>query len=319
MPDTIDHDRLFKELLTTFFFEFIELFLPEVAAYLDRDSIVFLDKEVFTDVTSGTTHQVDILARARFRDAQRYFLLHVEDQASQQADFPERMFKYFGRLFEKHGLYVYPIVLFSYERPLRAEPDRFRVDFPDLTVVDFRFRVIQLNRLDWRTFVNQPNPIAAALMSKMKIAPRDRPRVKLECLRLLATLRLNPAKSRLISGFVHTYLRLSAAEIQIFERQMETLAPEERQPMLELTNEWIEKGLEKGREEGLEKGREEGEKRGAVREAQALLFRLGRKRLGIPTPEVQARVAAIEDRARLEDLCERVLDVETWQDLLSAE
>ena len=38
---TIDHDRLFKELLTTFFVEFIELFFPKLAAVLERDSIVF--------------------------------------------------------------------------------------------------------------------------------------------------------------------------------------------------------------------------------------------------------------------------------------
>jgi hypothetical protein len=51
----IDHDRLFKELLTTFFVEFLDLFLPEVCAYLEQDSTEFLDKEVFTDVTSGRT------------------------------------------------------------------------------------------------------------------------------------------------------------------------------------------------------------------------------------------------------------------------
>jgi hypothetical protein len=28
----MDHDRLFKELLTNFFFEFIELFVPQMAA-----------------------------------------------------------------------------------------------------------------------------------------------------------------------------------------------------------------------------------------------------------------------------------------------
>lgn len=32
----IDHDRLFKELLTTFFVEFLELFLPEVVTYVER-------------------------------------------------------------------------------------------------------------------------------------------------------------------------------------------------------------------------------------------------------------------------------------------
>ncbi|MDB9313676.1 hypothetical protein PN462_11245 [Spirulina sp. CS-785/01] len=49
----IDHDRLFKELLSTFFIEFLELFFPAVLDYLDPDSIKFLDKEIFTDVTSG--------------------------------------------------------------------------------------------------------------------------------------------------------------------------------------------------------------------------------------------------------------------------
>ena len=56
----IDHDRLFKELLTTFFVEFLELFLPEVLAYLERDSIQFLDKEVFTDVTVGERYEADL-------------------------------------------------------------------------------------------------------------------------------------------------------------------------------------------------------------------------------------------------------------------
>ncbi len=53
MTNNIDHDRLFKELISTFFVEFIELFFPQVMDYLDRDSITFLDKEVFTDVTEG--------------------------------------------------------------------------------------------------------------------------------------------------------------------------------------------------------------------------------------------------------------------------
>jgi hypothetical protein len=46
---TIDHDELFKKLLTTFFVEFIELFLPEVAEYLDADGVEFLGQEYFAD------------------------------------------------------------------------------------------------------------------------------------------------------------------------------------------------------------------------------------------------------------------------------
>ncbi|MFN7566977.1 MAG: flagellar assembly protein H, partial [Microcystis sp.] len=41
MTNNIDHDRLFKELISTFFVEFIELFFPQLIDYLDRDSITF--------------------------------------------------------------------------------------------------------------------------------------------------------------------------------------------------------------------------------------------------------------------------------------
>jgi len=34
-----DHDELFKQLLSTFFIEFLELFLPQVADSIDRDSV----------------------------------------------------------------------------------------------------------------------------------------------------------------------------------------------------------------------------------------------------------------------------------------
>lgn len=193
----IDHDRLFKELLTTFFVEFVELFLPEVAAYLDRDSIEFLDKEVFTDVTAGEKHQVDLIVKVRFRGQEGFFLVHVENQAKYQPDFSQRMFRYFSRLYERHALPVYPIALFSYDAPKSPQPDTHQVAFPNKVVMQFNYDLIQLNRLNWRDFTRQPNPVASALMAKMNIAPEDRPRVKFECLRLLATLQLDPAKMHL--------------------------------------------------------------------------------------------------------------------------
>ena len=65
----IDHDRLFKELLFTFFIEFIELFFPEVMTYLEPDSVTFLDKEVFTDVTAGDRYEADLLVQAQCRES----------------------------------------------------------------------------------------------------------------------------------------------------------------------------------------------------------------------------------------------------------
>ena len=97
----IDHDRLFKELLSTFFLEFLDLFFPNVTSYLEPDSITFLDKEVFTDVTAGEQYEADLIAKVQFRNQESFFLIHVENQAKAQTDFSKRMFRYFARLYEK--------------------------------------------------------------------------------------------------------------------------------------------------------------------------------------------------------------------------
>src|ERR1700731_2019862 len=120
----IDHDRLFKELFSTFFLEFIQLFFPEVLAYIEAGSLEFLDKEIFTDVTSGERHEVDLVAKVRFRGAEAFFLVHIENQAQHQANFGKRMFRYFARLHEKHDLPVYPIAVFTNDASLTEQDEQ---------------------------------------------------------------------------------------------------------------------------------------------------------------------------------------------------
>ncbi|MEH2373271.1 hypothetical protein [Nostoc sp.] len=155
------------------------------------------------------------------------------------------MFKYFARLHEKYDLPIYPVVVFSFDEPLRPQVQNYRVTFGDLKVLEFQFAAIQLNRLNWRDFLTQPNPVAAALMSKMNIPREERPQVKAECLRLLATLKLDPARMQLISGFVDTYLRLDATEEQAFQAAIDTIGLTEREEIMEIVTSWEQKALEK--------------------------------------------------------------------------
>ena len=307
----MDHDRLFKELLTTFFVEFIELFFPEVGAYLDREAqVVAMDKEVFTDVTLGGRHEVDLLMRAKFRGEEAFFLIHVENQSTAQTDFPKRMFRYFARLTEKYDLPVYPVVVFSYDAPSRPEPDRYTVAFPSETILQFKYRVIQLNRLPWRRFMRQENPVASALMAKMKMSVKDRPKVKAECLRLLASLRLDPARTTLIGGFIESYLKLTAEEMKQYERVLSGFSPAEKEQTMAVMTYWEQKGLQEGRQEGLQEGRQEGLTQGK----EALVERLLRRRLGAVSVEVSARLARLSPD-ELDDLGEALLDFSSQADL----
>ncbi|WP_395088642.1 Rpn family recombination-promoting nuclease/putative transposase, partial [Armatimonas sp.] len=272
----------------------------------------FLDKEVFTDITEGKRYESDIVVKARFQGREAYFLLIVENQSSPQAGFPKRMFKYFARFYEKFDLPIYPVVVYSFDRPRKLQPGKHQIDFPGFVVNRFQFRVIQLNRLKWRDYLATPNPAAAALMSKMQIARRDRVKVKLQCLRLIATLRLDPARSQLISGFVRTYLQMTRPELVELQREVGLLPREELNTMLTLTNEWIELGEEKGIEKGIEKGRTEGR----VSQTLSLILRWGTKRFGAASVEVESALEQ-SDLVRLEVLADRLPEVESWQELLA--
>jgi Domain of unknown function (DUF4351) len=224
MPRTIDHDQLFKQLIGTFFCEFLDLFAPDLAVHIDRDRIEFLPQEYFTDI--------------------------VEHQSSSEADFERRMFFYFAQLHRKYLEPVYPIAIFSFDKPQREEQDKYRVRLPGLDVLEFNFLKIQLNQLNWRDFLKQKNPVAAALMSKMRIEPQDRAKVKVECLRSIATLKLDPARVSILSGFVDSYLRLNASEAIAFEAEVASIKKEnEREKVMQIVTSWMEQGIEQGEQQ----------------------------------------------------------------------
>ncbi|MCS5697186.1 Rpn family recombination-promoting nuclease/putative transposase, partial [Desulfofundulus thermocisternus] len=166
----IDHDRLFKELLETFFAEFMELFFPEAARSIDLTQLRFLQQEIFTDVTAGDRHKVDILVETRLKGQPGLILVHIEPQSYVQKNFNERMFIYFSRLYEKYRRKILPVAVFGYDR-VRDEPDSFGIAFPFLDVLNFRFYKLELKKLDWREYIHSDNPVAAALLSKMGFRP----------------------------------------------------------------------------------------------------------------------------------------------------
>jgi hypothetical protein len=294
----INHDQLFKELLTTFFIEFLDLFFPSVLEYLDPDSITFVDKELFTDITIGKKKILDIVALAKWKNLDYSFLIHVENESKSKTGFNQRMFRYFCTLSLKYDRPIYPIVVFSYDYPLRADENSFVINFPDLQVLQFHYQVLQLNQLNWRDFLQHRNSIAVALMAKMKIKQSERPTVKAECLRLLVTLQLNPAKMQLISGFVDTYLNLNPQEEQLFQSQLSTMELKDQEQIMELTTSWEQKGIVKGQKEGQV----------------ATILRLLNRKLG-NLPEASAESVKSLEPSQLDSLTEDLLDFQTLDDL----
>jgi predicted transposase YdaD len=202
-------------------------------------------------------------------------------------------------LYLKYRVPVYPIVVFYDKYPAAEQPRVYQVGFPDLPVFEFHYQVVQLNKLDWREFVRQRNPVATALVARMKMAPGERPTAKLEALQVLVGLGLDAALVQLIASFIDTYLRLDETEEAIFQQALAEIAPEKQEEVMELTTSWMEKGIAIGEARGRNEGRQE--------EALGFVLRLLRRRLGTLTANEAAQVEQLS-LAQLEELGEALLD-----------
>jgi Domain of unknown function (DUF4351) len=311
MSKSIDHDQLFKQLIGTFFLDFLDLFVPELAVNIDRNNLEFLPQEYFTDLVEGDRRAMDLVVRINLRRRPNepdvgkvWAIIDCEHQSSSEANFQRRMFFYFAQLHRQYLEPVYPIAIFSFDKPQRQEPDKYRVRLPGLDILEFNFLKIQLNQLNWRDFLKQRNPVAAALMSKMKIDKKDRAKVKVECLRAIATLKLDPARVSILSGFVDSYLNLDKLEEVEFELEVASIKKEtEKENVMQIVTSWMTRGIEQGRVEG---GKEE---------ALRLVSRVLTRRAGELDADVNERLQQLSV-SQLEELHDAALDFIQMGDLI---
>ena len=130
----------------------------------------------------------------------------------------------------------------------------------------------------------------------MNIAKRDRPKVKAECLRLMVTLKLNPAKSQLIAGFIDTYLNLNSAEEEIFQTQLSTMELKEQEQIMRITTSWEQKGRQQGQV--------------------ATILRLLNRKLGQIPEQITTKIESL-GTTQLDSLTEELLNFQTIDDLIS--
>ncbi len=145
-----DYDGFWKEGLGLFFQSFLVLCFPGVAALIDwSQPVEYLDTEMrraLRGLSRRRRNQVDRLVKVHLLDGgEQWILIHVEVQSQWVQDFPERIFRYLCRLFDRLGHKVIPLVVYGDTNP-NWRPDHFGYSFaglgPHLT-----FGVMKI--LDW--------------------------------------------------------------------------------------------------------------------------------------------------------------------------
>ncbi|WP_240510249.1 hypothetical protein [Virgibacillus profundi] len=243
------HDQLSKELINTFFKEFLEAFFPDVHDNLDFHSIKPLSEEVYTNVLKGKNRRLDIVIETTLKGTDVIVIVHVEPQSYKQDNFHERMYHYFSMLYNKYQKPIVPIAVFTYDE--NWEKNQYTMAFPFFHVLTFNYMTLHLKKKNWRDYIRSDNPAAAALMSKMGYKKEERVQVKKEFLLMITRMQLDPAKQRLIYGYFETYLKLTKEEEEQFMAEVEKLP--EAGKIMEIPISYEEKGKEIGEAIGVKK------------------------------------------------------------------
>ncbi|MEN1967760.1 DUF4351 domain-containing protein [Lentibacillus sp. N15] len=257
-PSYTKHDQLFKQLIHTFFEEFLEAFFPDIHDHLDFHAVSPISEETHTDIVKGRNRRLDIVVETTLKGTDSVIIVHIEPQSYQEPDFHERMFLYFTLLYNKYRKPIIPIAVFSYKE--NWEKDAFTIGFPFFHVLTFHYKTLLLHTKNWRDYIQSNNPAAAALLSKMGYTEKEKIQVKKEFLQMMARMELDPARQRLIYGFFETYLTLSDEQEEELMKEIKQLDNADK--IMELPISYEERGIEKGKELGKELGKEIGKEIG---------------------------------------------------------
>jgi len=324
---TDDYDTPWKDAVTKYFPEFMAFYFPEAHRQIDwSKGYTFLDQElaqVVRDAELGKRILDKLVQVVTHQGDERWVYIHIEIQGQHDADFPERIFTYNYRLYDKYRRPIASLVVLADDRK-NWKPHSFGyelfgskhyLEFPTVKLLDYQPQTEAL--------LEDPNPFAlvtAAHLLTQQTQGDDQQRLAAKWRLAKLLYARNWSKQRIIDLFsvIDWMMRLPEElqnqlwqEIEQFERNcaMPYITSVERIG--------IEKGIQQGMQLGLQEGHQQGHQQGRHEEATHMLLRQITRRFGPPSAETQARLKAAT-LEQLEQWADNILDAVTLEDVFKS-
>jgi hypothetical protein len=311
-----EFDGPWKEVLEWYFEPFLQFFFPPVHAGVDwSHEPAFLDKElqkIVPDAEAGRG-TVDKLVRVWARDgAEKWVFVHIEVQSQNDSDFARRMYVYNHRLEDRFGRMPASLAILGDDsptwRPATYHSGQWGCEvqftFPGVKLLDYRDREASLER--------DANPFAAITLAHLKTLETrgdaaTRQQWKVRLVKGLYDRGLSREQIIRLFRVIDWMMARPPVPQTRFQNEMEEFEKEKTMPFISPTEQnWMEKGVTKGRLEGM-------------REA----IQLGLKsRFKQPGLDLMPRVQAVSDPATLASVLELLWtapDLDTLRAQLPAE
>jgi hypothetical protein len=253
-----DYDSPWKEALDRYFEACLAFFFPLAHAEIDwARGHEMLDKELQPIVRQAKhgRRYVDKLVKVWLTDGkEKWLLIHIEVQGSKEGEFPERMYVYNHRIFDRYGREVISLAILADDdpawRPSRYEYARwgFRTstEFPVVKLLDYAPIYQELEA--------DPNPFAVVVLAHLKAletrrSPAERHAWKVRLVKGLYERGMDPEDVRRLFDFIDWVMQLPEPLKHRFQEEIDAFQQEKRMPFINI---FEQVGMEKGLLRGIE-------------------------------------------------------------------
>ena len=262
--DSTEYDSPWKNITESLFEDFMSFFFPQVHEQIDwtRDC-EFLEQELQKVVREAVTknRRVDKLVKVWRKNGEEALLyIHIEIQSQYESDFPERMFIYHYRLYDRYGSRVTSLAILGdnqpYWRPRSYHYEAMGAElsfcFPMVKLLDYQEK--------WEALEKSRNPFSMVVRVHLKaLETQKSPQQRLdEKIALYKALFEEGYRKKEIMGLLMFLDWLLTLPDELAQQFNDFVEQYEEAKKMDYVTTWERSGMEKGIQQGiLQKSRED--------------------------------------------------------------
>lgn len=259
-----EYDSPWKEAIENYFQECIEFFFPVAAQGIDwKRGYTFLDKELQQVVRDAELGQrfVDKLVQVwQLNGEEKWVLIHLEVQSYEETNFPQRMYVYHYRLFDRYNRSIASLAILGDDRPT-WKPNQFSDELWGCEI-KFKFPIVKLLEYSqqWTELEASSNPFATVVMAHLKAKETRQDNQGRKQWKVNLTKRLYEKgyqREDIINlfRFIDWVMKLPEELENSFWQEVTQYEEEKKMPYITSVE---RRGIEQGLQQGLQQGKVEG-------------------------------------------------------------
>ncbi len=170
----IPYDETWKGIVTDFFSDCAEMFLPDLFKQMNLDiPPKFLEQELQATIKDKKFKIADKVIEVVLKSGKKKcVIVHIEFEANPRPIIGKRMFRYFRRIYDTYGENITALVIYVGENVPKVN-DCYKIEVFGTSLI-YRFNTYKVREQNETDLINNPNPFAIVVLANWYIMKSKR-------------------------------------------------------------------------------------------------------------------------------------------------